>query len=282
MTTFQKIIKYGAIAFAIYLCLMIISMTIFGITALLGVTVAVDQSENNNNTVVVTKWEEEYDNINRIDIDLSICKLFIKKGEKLKVEASEVSEQFICEAEGKQLKIADKRLNRNLWGMVDVTPEVIVYLPENIDLEEVIIETGVNETNIDYLKADKIKIEMGVGKYQMNQLIAKYAKIEAGAGEANIRDSQIEELKLDGGVGKLAITSKITAKADVSCGMGKVEINLVGLPTDYQVKAHTGLGNFEVEGQKVSDNQVIGNGKSNIKVDAGVGETIVNFVEDKI
>ncbi len=281
MTSFQKIIKYGAIAFAIYLCFVIISMIVFGITAIFGVTAGVGIFENNkNHTAMIAKWEQEYSNIDSIDIDLSICKLTIQKGETLKVEASEVSEQFICRADGNELKIEDKKLNRNFLGMSHSTPEVILYLPENISLQDVTIETGVNETNIDYLKASKVKIEMGVGKYQIDNLIADYAKIEAGAGEASIKNSVIDELKLDGGLGKLTVTSKVAEKADISCGMGRVELNLIGLPTDYQVKAHTGLGNFEVDGKKVSDNQIIGNGTSIIKVGAGVGETIVNFVEE--
>ena len=49
MTPFQKVIKYGAIAFAIYLCIMIISMIIFGITCIFGISVGVVIFENNNN-----------------------------------------------------------------------------------------------------------------------------------------------------------------------------------------------------------------------------------------
>ncbi len=282
MTSFQKIIKYGAIGFGLYLCFVIISMIIFGFTAIFGITTGMGIFNEDKEKIVTTKWEQEYSNIDCIDINLSVCKLIVQKGETLKVEASEVTEKFICKTEGNKLKIEDENLNRNFWGVPENTPEVILYLPENINLEEIIIETGINETKIDYLKANKVKIEMGVGEYQIDNLIAEYAKIEAGAGKAVINDSDITELKLDGGVGELVLTSKITDKADVSCGMGRVEINLIGLPTDYQIKTQTGLGEFKVDGQKIANNQVIGTGTSEIKIDAGVGETIVNFVEDKI
>ncbi len=279
MTSFQKIIKYGAIGFALYLCFIIISMIIFGFTAIFGITTGMGIFHENKEKIVTTKWEQEYSNIDCIDIDLSICKLMVQKGETLKVEASEITEQFVCRTEGNELKIEDENLNRNFWGVSEVTPEVILYLPEDIKLEEVTIETGINETKIDYLKANKVKIEMGVGKYQIDNLIADYAKIQAGAGEATINNSDIEELKLDGGVGELKVTSRIETKADISCGMGRVELNLVGLPTNYQIKAHTGLGEFKVDGQKVFDNQVIGTGNSEVKVNAGVGQTTVSFIE---
>lgn len=282
MTSFQKIIKYGAIGFALYLCFIIISMIVVGFTAIFGITAGIGMLDDNKEKIVTTKWEQEYSNIDSIDIHLSVCKLSVQKGETLKVEASEITDQFVCRAEGNELKIEDKKLNQNFWGMPDVTPEVILYLPEDINLEDVTIETGINETRIDYLKANQVKIEMGVGKYQIDNLIADYAKIEAGAGEATISNSEIDEIKLNGGVGELTVTSKIATKADISCGMGRVELNLIGLPTNYQIKAHTGLGEFKVDGQKVADNQVIGTGNSEIKVDAGVGETIVNFVEQKV
>ena len=118
---------------------------------------------------------------------------------------------------------------------------------------------------------------MGVGKYQIDSLSAKYAKIEAGAGEANIANSDIGELKLNGGIGKLDFTGKITKTADIECGVGELDINLVGQSSDYQIEAETGLGNFKVGGQKVSDKQTIGNGEVTIKVEAGVGETVVDF-----
>lgn len=279
MTSFQKIIKYGAIAFAIYLSLLIVGMIIFGITIIFGISSGFEMFENRDHFAMVTKWEQEYSNITSMKIEVSVCKLVIKKGDTLKVEVSNVSDQFKCEARENELIIEDKKLNKNIFGIGNITPEVILYVPENIVFEEVTIETGVNDTHIESLKADKVELEMGIGKYQIDELSVKHAQIEAGAGETNINKAEIEELKLDGGVGKLVLTSKITKTADVDCGVGKVELNLMGIPNDYQIKANTGLGNFKVDGKTIRDNETIGNGAITIKVEAGVGETTVNFIE---
>lgn len=280
MTSFQKVIKYGAIALAIYLCFIIIGMIVFSITAIFGVTAGLEIFENNkDNVAMITKWEQEYSNITNMDIDLNVCKLNIKKGDTLKVDVLDVSNQFKCKAEGNKLKIEDKNLRKNIFNREDIKPEVTIYIPENIEFEEITIETGVNETNIESIKADRINLEMGVGKYQVDTISAKYVKIDAGAGEAIINNANIEELKLDGGVGKLVLGSKISKKADISSGVGRMELNLIGLPTAYRIKAETGLGNFVVNGQKVTENQTLGNGDATIKIDAGVGETVVNFQE---
>lgn len=276
MTTFQKIIKYGAIGFAIYLCIMIISMILFGITAIFGITTGIGFLENKQSSERVSKWEQEYTDITNLDIDLTRGKLTIKKGNTLKVEASNVSEQFKCDARGNQLKIEDQEVY-TIFNNSDIVPEITIYLPETVAWQDIIIKTKINETNIEYLKAEKVKLEMGVGKYQIDHLIAKYAKIEAGAGEANILNSELGELKLDGGIGKLVLTSKITERADIDCGVGKMELNLLGSPNDYRVKGSTGLGNFEIDGKKIRENETIGNGDVTVKVDAGVGETSIYF-----
>ena len=280
MTSFQKVIKYGAIAFAIYLCFVIIGMIVGTITAIFGISLGIEMFQNSDNDAMITKWEQEYSNITNMDIDLSVCKLVIKKGDTLKVDASEVSEKFKCNTEGNKLKIEDKNFHRNFFNHIeDIKSEVTIYVPENMNFDEVTIETGVNETNIEYLKANKVNLEMGVGRYQIDSLSAKYAKIEAGAGEANINNSDIKELKLDGGIGKLSFTGKITQTADIECGVGRLDINLIGSLADYKIKPETGLGKFKVDGQNVGNQQTIGNGDVTVKVDAGVGETVVNFKE---
>lgn len=279
MTSFQKIIKYGAIAFAIYLSLVIVGAIVFSITVIFGISSGFEMFQDSNHFAMVTKWEQEFSDITSMDIEAGICKLMIKKGDTFKVEVSNVSDQFRCEAKGSKLIIEDEKLNRNIFGINNIVPEVIIYVPENSQLDEVRIETGVNDTHIESLKADKVELEMGIGKYQIDNLSAKYAQIEAGAGETNINKAEIGELKLNGGVGKLVLTSKITKTADVDCGVGKVDLNLMGTSDDYQIEANTGLGNFEVDGKKVRDDERIGSGAVTIKIEAGVGETTVNFIE---
>lgn len=281
MTTFQKVIKYGAIAFAIYLAIVIIGIIIGAITAIFGITIGIESYQNSlkEPQVITKQWEEDYSNIKNLDIDLSVCKLEIKKGDTLKIETADITEQFECRANGDTLKIKDNKLKVNWFQNQNLVPQVIVYIPDNIVFDKIDIETGVNDTNIDYLKADKIELETGVGKCNIQNFDTDYARIECGAGETIINDSTIETLKLDSGIGRLVVTSKITNNADVDSGVGEVELNLKGNESDYKIKAQKGLGSFTVDGKGVSDDETIGNGNAVIKIDAGVGKTTVNFKE---
>ena len=281
MTTFQKIIKYGAIAFAVYLSIMIIGIIVFALTTIFGITTGIEIYENQSQ-IITEQWSQEYSNIKNIDMDLSICKLEIKKGETFKVETFDVTERFETKVNGDTLKIKDEESNIKWFQNQNVVPKVIVYIPENVILDKVEIETGVNDSNIEYLNTDKIALQMGVGKCEIKNLIAGNAKIECGAGETVINDSTIKTLKLDSGIGKLVMTSKITEGADIDSGVGKVELNLKGNQSEYEIDAQTGLGNFTVNGNKVSGDEKIGNGNVIIKVDAGVGETVIKNIEETI
>lgn len=283
MTTLQKIIKYAAIVFGIYLSLTIIGGILVAITTVFAITAGTEIYDNyRNEDIVTTSWEQEYSNITSLDIDLKICELDIKKGDKLKVDASNISDEFECRTDGNKLRIKDKKVIRGFWNIEEEHPKITIYIPETITFEQINIETGMNDTNIEYLKADTIKLEMGVGRYRIDNFVANYASIKAGAGEAIIADGNIGELKLDGGIGKLVVTSKISENAKISCGVGKVELNLIGSQTDYKIDAESGIGNFVVNNQKVSGSQIIGNGKTDIKIDSGVGETIVEFIQKQI
>lgn len=170
MTPFQKVIKYGAIAFGIYLCIIILSAIIITFTAIFGITMGIEfiqnnfsASESSQNTINEASYE--YSEVKKLNIDLNICKLDIKSGDTLKVETLNVSDEFYCNQNGKELKIKDDKIaNMNLFNNENITPQVIIYIPEDLKFDEVDIETDINEVNIDKINSDKIDIKTGAGK----------------------------------------------------------------------------------------------------------------------
>lgn len=285
MTPFQKIIKYGAIAFAIYLSLMIIGGIVIAITTVFGITMGIEnlQGSRNSQEAITTKWSQEYSNITNLEINLDYCELEIIEGTTLKVEATDKSDnQIVAKLQDNKLVIEDKNTNRNWYQGQNFVPKVTIYVPENYELEKVSIKTGASETKIEDLKCEKLEIKMGAGKYTIHSITVKEAKLEAGAGETTIKNATFDTLKLEGGIGKIVATSKILNHAEINCGVGKVDLNLIGTMQDYKIKVSTGFGNFMVNNRKIHDNEIMGEGDVTIKVDAGVGETLVNLVEETI
>lgn len=280
MTSLQKVIKYGAIAFGFYLVFVILSAIIFSITAVFGISTGLNSNNSVESNQEITFFEESYENVNNLDIKLDVSKLNIKNGSEFKVEVTNPTNKFYCKMDGDTLKIRDERKNVKWFNFSnDVIPEIVIYIPNAVKLNEIEIDTGVSETYIEQLVANEVDIEIGVGKFVINNIVTKKAKISGGAGEANINKSSIDVLKLDAGIGKFAINSKVSEEAKIEAGVGQLILNLQGNKNNYKVKTETGLGSLLVDGKKVSDNQVIGDGNSYIKVEAGVGEVRVNFFE---
>lgn len=288
MKPFQKVIKYVAMAFAIYLAIMIISIIIFAITAIFGIGAGIENVNNNNisentNTNQFINYTQEYTGIESLDIDLSKSKLEMRKGDSFKVEFVNVSKELSTKLEnsGKELKIEDETLK--LFENVNGESKVIIYIPSDYKLRDVKLDLiGVSGAYIEGLETEKLEVDMGSGKYEINNVQATIAEIDSGAGEVYINNSTFGDFELNAGVGKVTINCKVNNKGEIESGVGKLEVNLIGTKDNYRVRAETGIGNLTVDGNKVKNGEIVGNGSTNINVEAGIGETIINFVEEKI
>ena len=74
MTSFQKIIKYGAIAFAIYLVIIIVVAIVATLTTIFGVTIGIENYRNNRepSQIINNEWTEDYSNIKNLEIELNL------------------------------------------------------------------------------------------------------------------------------------------------------------------------------------------------------------------
>lgn len=282
MTSLQRVIKYGAIAFGFYLVFVIISAIIVGITAIFGISFGINTYKSHSSQdSAISSFNESFDGVNNLDIKLEVSKLNIKNGDEFRVEVINPTNEFYCKMNGDTLKIKDNRKGFTWFDFSDnVITEITIYIPENQNLEKIELEAGVNEAYIEKLSANRINIETGVGKFAADDIVADVFKIDGGAGETKIVNSKVNELELDAGVGKFVINSEVLEEAKIEAGVGQLIINLKGDKNNYKVKTSTGLGSLLVDGKKVSDEQIIGDGDSYVKVEAGVGEVQVNFLRN--
>ena len=69
--------------------------------------------------------------------------------------------------------------------------------------------------------------------------------------------------------------NKTVGKIDT--GVGNLNLNLIG--KDYKIKVNKGLGVTKINGNEVSDNQVLGNGNVFVFVDGGIGKIDINYTK---
>ncbi len=278
MSSGQKVIKYIAIAFAIFLIVNIVSGILFGIRIFFGVFTGTSvYGEQTSTSEQGTEEITDLDFINKIEIKAGISKLKIEEGEKFTVSIKKGDTAVNVKTENHTLRIESKGVTK--W--FGTTPsEITIRIPKQREFEKVEIETGVGEAKIESLCTKTLTMEMGVGKVSLSKVQAsEKAKIQGGVGVTTIQQAMLNNLQLKGGVGDFDLSAELTGQADIEGGVGNLKITLLGKKEDYLVKSKTGLGTIRVNGQKQEDRAKIGQGDRLIMVTGGIGNITIQTMD---
>ena len=273
MTSVQKAIKYLAMAFAVFLSVSIIG-GIF--TGLAGVSfIFSDKEKEPAGEMQVYPIDGE---ISSLSITISAADLRVKTSDKFSVESDHeyisvgVNDETLCITETKKV-----------FSLSPKGVTVILYVPESFVFDDAQIETGAGEVKIDALSADVLRLSLGAGEAEINNLTANSrADIEGGAGELTINGGTLCNLALDMGVGELTLKSRIEGKSDLNYGIGEANLTLLGGREDYQIELDKGIGEARLEGENMRDDSVYGAGRNLIEIDGGIGEINIRFLENEI
>lgn len=270
MTSFQKIIKYLAIALAVFIIFNIVSAIFYGISTLKNIF---RLDSDNHITENLNSLDLEETSIAVLDIDIDISKLIIQTGNSLKAETN--NKYIKSKQENNKLYIEEK--NHNL-SLKNNNSELIITIPENTELDYVNIETGAGEVEIEEINTKKLDLDLGAGKVTINNLnITKEANIDGGAGEFNILSGSINNLDLDIGVGKFTLSTSLTGNNYIDAGVGAVDIELIGTLEDYTIKSNKGIGQIKIAGENINDNNIIGTGANILEIEGGIGQISINL-----
>ena len=265
MTTLQKIIKYLAMAFAIFLCVSIITGicdALFSVSYFLGGNTSDSMTEQTIDS-----------SFTGISINISAAELDIKTGEKFGVETNH--KYLECESKGDILKISEKR---SLFAHHSGGMKVILTIPEGTLFDYVDISAGAGSVTIDELLANSLSIELGAGELKAERLDAiDNAEIDGGAGSVTIRGGRLNNTDIDMGVGELNLTSELSGKSSIDYGVGETNLVLIGKEDDYKIKLDKGIGEAWLAGKKMRDDSVYGAGENYIEIDGGIGTLNISF-----
>ena len=280
MSTSQKVIKYLAIAFGIFLGVSIISSIVIGVLAFTNLFVGDENIQiDNEEPKYIADYEDEFDvsEVKDLDIELDIAKLNIQKSDKLGIVAYNLIEDFDCEVKDGTLKIfEDINMNRKVFNTEKV-PYITLYIPEDFKFENVVIKSGVGNIDIEKLYANNLNVKFGTGNFNAFDLEVNETKFEGGVGELNIYNSNLGKLNFKAGVGNSNIESKLSDDSEVKCGVGNVTLNLIDGKEEYYFDIETGLGNIFLDEEKVK-NGTFGNKEAkNIDIEGGIGNIKIKF-----
>ena len=268
MTTPQKIIKGLAIALAILLTVGIIG----GFAKILGVITLV----NDDGVLREAKSYSVSANIIGITLDIAASELTIKDGECFALESN--LENLKAEEDNNRLVVSEERkvIFRGK-GFINLT------IPADYKFNDVRISAGAGTLNIETLEANDVEIELGAGRADVKNMTAhNHADIDGGAGKLTLENCNFHNLDLDIGVGGMTFSGTVTGNSSIDCGVGTVSMDINGKKEDYTIKIEKGIGEIEVDGESVSDDEEIGSGTNNLGISGGVGSAEINFIEPNL
>lgn len=275
MTTTQKIIKYLAIAFALFLVISIFSI-IFGLSREIISSINSDKKDS--------KLLEEYttisNNVNNIEsfkIDISNDDIEIKEGEKFEVKTNDPDVKFYHENSKVKIK-TDKTFSWHLSNSSRGT--IIIYLPNEFNISELDLNLGAGKIDIDKIFVETLLMDLGAGTMTAKEInVYEKATINGGAGNINIYSGTINNLNLKLGAGNASIQSDLTGSNTLTTGVGKLNLGLSRSKDNYKFDISKGLGNIILNDFDVSEDILIGDGETKIKISGAVGNIIINTAE---
>lgn len=266
MTSWQKTVKYIALAFAIFLSISIISgicMALSSLTFLFG---------SKNNVGELTSYPIE-GNVDELVIDISATDLTIHTDDNFRVDSN--NEDLKINVSDGKLSISDEHKG---FALNSKGVHLDIYIPKDMHFDSVDVDAGAGSVKIDELCADVLEIDLGAGEAQIDKLTAdKSAKINSGAGELTINEGVLNNLEMDMGVGEVNLTGAILGKSKVDYGIGEANMTLVGTEDDYEIDLDKGIGGARLEGKTMKDDSVYGSGDNKIEIDGGIGEINITF-----
>ena len=286
MSSFQKTIKYCAIAFAVLLGVGIISGIANAVFAVVSLVSGGGFISHNNNNEKTINFSKTYSDVRSLDLDNATGELKIRIGETFKVEAENVSESFEAKVSSNGELIITENKNKIdfLWfqfdGLNSPNSKITVYLPADFVAEEAKINTGAGTVSVEGLRTEYLMISAGAGNITGSNLVANEVKIDGGVGNVHFSDVNFTDADFNCGVGNLDIEGILLGENKIDCGVGEVDLDLKGDLGDYELDIDSGVGTVRLNGEKIRDSHNSNNWADNsIEVDGGVGNVKINIEE---
>lgn len=267
----------------------------------------------NGDAFSMFKGEDSYeltafDGIKELTVKIEQGNVRIVPGDRLTVSADKINKNlFSCEADDENLEVKYKNekiavvLNTDFEDFLNnisvepestVTPQTFTITVPSDSFENILIELGAGEIEIEGVNAEDIELRLGAGAHTISKVNAERFKCETGVGETTYRnvtvsaaeiktgvgdtkfiDCRFRDSDFEFGIGNVEYEGYMTGVNDITLGIGSVEMSLYGKREDYKVDVEDVVGSADVDKSGLgellgsADNVIEIEGCGNVKVD---------------
>lgn len=221
-----------------------------------------EEADDSEDSSLQTDDVQTYQGIRQLDVDVSAGTIEIRrtKDSEVKVETSgmKLSYGFKQRQDGDTLELSMKKK----VSTKNNKSKIIVYLPENLELQEV-------------------SMELGAGVLYIEDIAAGELDIDLGAGQATVDRFKAGDLEVSCGAGEVTMTGEVETGADLECGTGQITYHAKGAEEDYNYDAKSGIGDITIGSNSISglgkEKFINNDAYKTISVSCGIGEISIDF-----
>lgn len=198
------------------------------------------------------------DDVKKLDLRIAAAAVRTEEaaGREIRVEARNLEGgRYTCELRSGKLVIVYKMegvVHLHRLGQDEV--EIMIYLPENLSLEQVKLEIGAGSMYLDAVSVscEKMEVEIGAGKWKAAHLsVSDSLNVEIGAGKAKMKGVTAGSLNVECGVGSSVYKGRVNGDIKVNCGVGSCSLLLENKEGDFNYDVSCAVGSVNINGSKL-------------------------------
>lgn len=255
MNGIQKVIKYCAMAFALFLAVSIFGAIVAGVTGLAvgvtGIKQITDNTERTDLSQQYTETEISDLGIHTVYVDCN-ADITVRRGTILSIEATDVATDYEIKCTNGKFSIVQDRTGISIdwdWlfdlGNVTVQETVVVTVPESFDARQIVVNSGSGKVIVEDIEAKELKIDSGSGAVVAERLEAELLLIDSGSGRVTVNDVIAGETRMDTGSGGVTIENGLLGRLNLNSGSGTILMNAIEAK---DVVLDSGSGSVTIKG----------------------------------
>lgn len=260
MTAKQKLIKYLALAFAVFL---IVSFAL-GIFEILSSLLEMEVKKP-----IGTESLYSYsvsDTVSELEISISAADLKIITGDAFCISTD--NDNITCHENGSLLTVEDKERFSLSPGEA-----VLIEVPADKSFDKITLNAGAGEVTVDILNTAELSMNFGAGDFFADTLfVTAKAYINCAAGEVTVNGGTVNNLEMNTAIGDVALACSLKGKTEIDCAVGDVSLDLPDSLSEYSIKLDKGICSASLNGENMEDEKRYGDGFSRIEIDGAVGD----------
>lgn len=254
MNGLQKVIKYCAMAFAIFLSVVIFGSIIAVVTGvatgIAGINYLTEDKERIDLSEQYSETEIAELGLQNILVDCNAY-ITVQRGDVLSVEATNVTEDYKIKCANGKLSVVQEdndfegfRFVIGNWDK-EMQEQVVLTVPESFTAKQIAIHSGSGRVSVSEVTSERLELDSGSGAVEISDVTADSLYVDSGSGRVSLTGVNATESAFNTGSGSVKGEDVSLGKLKVNSGSGAVRLMEL---TAKDVMLDSGSGSVELAG----------------------------------